>query len=467
VNLKSYFKRYSIWALLFLFVFIYAFISVHKYEHFQSFAWDLAFFDELIWKQSVGLLPISSLVPLHVLGDHFQPVILLFSLVYKIVPDVRTLLIGQAFIAVLSAYPIYLLALKVLVSKYTALVITFTFLLFTGFQFAVFDGFHQSVFSAFFLGWLYFFLERKNWFGLGASVIGLLLTKEEYALLLSALGLTTFFFYGQKKLGISLIVTGFTSFFIFIYIIIPFFQQGTYTHFGYGELGATPQQVLYTAITQPIIFIKLLVWPPVKLTTVLESFFAFGFFPLLSPIHLIPIFQQYAVRFADTVTTHRWTNLNHYAFPLSPLLAVATIYGLRSFQNRFGKLALWTTVLLISVLSQNFFSHGPINSLFKPDFFQVTYWEKDAHELVKQVPPDVVIASQNSLLPHLAHRPKYYLLPEIGNADFIAVDLANGPNKYSPLNYTTFNDLIENLLVTNQYKIRWRRRDSLLLERVN
>ena len=180
-----------------------------------------------------------------------------------------------------------------------------------------------------------------------------------------------------------------------------------------------------------------------------------------------PIFQQYAVRFADTVTTHRWTNLNHYAFPLSPLLAVATIYGLRSFQNRFGKLALWTTVLLISVLSQNFFSHGPINSLFKPDFFQVTYWEKDAHELVKQVPPDVVIASQNSLLPHLAHRPKYYLLPEIGNADFIAVDLANGPNKYSPLNYTTFNDLIENLLVTNQYKIRWRRRDSLLLERVN
>src|SRR3989344_3280704 len=107
---------------------VYSFISVAKHYHFQTFAWDLSFFDELIWKFSQGIEPTSSLVPLHVLGDHFQPIILLFSFPYLIWNDVRVLLVGQAMIASISVYPVYLLARRVLKKSYIALAISVAFL---------------------------------------------------------------------------------------------------------------------------------------------------------------------------------------------------------------------------------------------------------------------------------------------------------------------------------------------------
>lgn len=232
-------------------VFIFGLISLAKHDHFQTFAWDLAFFDELLWKTSRGIPPFSSLVNLHLLGDHFQPVILLLTPLYWISSDVQALLIAHSVIAVLSVLPFYLIAKRKLQSTSLALAIALSFLLFTGYRFAVLDGFHQSVFAPFTLGWLYYFLERQNNLGYSIATVGLLLVKEEYALLLSAIGLVIVFYYRRKALGIATVAIGLVSFFLIIYFIIPYFQNGPYTHFGYGELGQTPPAVLYNSLTNP------------------------------------------------------------------------------------------------------------------------------------------------------------------------------------------------------------------------
>lgn len=455
----------SIWFFVFLFSIIYSFISITKHNHFQTFAWDLAFFDELIWKVSQGISPISSMGGLHILGDHFQPVLFFLAPFYWIFDDVRMLLIAQAIIAVVSVYPIYLLAIKVIKNHLISLSISFSFILFTGFQHSVLDGFHQSVFVVFFLGWIFYFLEKKQILWYWLSAIGLLLVKEEYALLLSAIGIAIYFFYKEKRVGCVTILIGIISFVAFIYLVIPYFQQGPYTHFGYGEVGKTPIDVVVTLATKPWIFIKLLFQPGVKIKTVFSSFLSFGFLPLLSPIILIPLAQQFIVRFIDTVSVHRWLNLNHYAFPLSPLLAVSTIYSIKKIKHKLKNNYFISFYILFFMVIQNTLFHGPINSVFKTQFYQTEVWERDTQLLLKQIPPGIIIASQNSLLPQIAHRAKFHLLPEVGDASYIAVDLHNGPNKYSPLSYEKTKELIDKLLEQKQYSLIWQSGESLLLKR--
>lgn len=455
----------AIFGLICLFFLVFSFISVQKHNHFQTFAWDLAFFDELIWKVSQGIEPKSSFNNLHILGDHFQPIILLLAPIYWIKNDVRLLLIAHALIASLSVYPIYLLSQRILKHQLLSLSVSVSFLLFTGYQHAVFDGFHQSVFAPFFLGWLYYFLETNNKHGFWVAVIALLATKEEYTLLLAAIGIVIFLYYKRRFLGLVTSVVGLISFFVIIYAIIPFFQNGPYTHFGYGELGTSPIEVITTIITHPSLFIAQLILPAIKIDTLISTFFSFGFLPLMSPFHLIPIIQQIAIRFIDTFTIHRWTNLNHYAFPLSPLLAVATIYGLKQLiLVGISKKFLCIYLLSFTIL-QNILYHGPFNSLFKPEFYESQTWEDDAYKLIRQVPKDAIVASQNSLLPHLAQRSKFYLLPEVGNADYVAVDLANGSNKYSPIDHKRTKSLITDFLNSNRYTLIWQSGDSLLLKK--
>lgn len=453
------------WLLIF-FAFIYSYVSVVKHDKFQSFAWDLAFFDELIWKVSQGIEPRSSFNNLHLLGDHFQPVIIIFAPLYWIVSDVRILLVAHAVVATLGVLPVYLLAKKILRHELLSLTVSVSFLLFTPFQHAVLDGFHQSVFTPLFIGWMYYFLEAKRSKGFWLATLGLILTKEEFALIVTSIGLVCILFYGRIRTGLIAIVIGLISFFLIIYLIIPYFQKGPYTHFGYGILGNTPDEVILNILLKPHLFVNLL-FSSEKIRTVISSFFAFGFLPLLSPIHLLPVIQQYGVRFVDTVTIHRAANLNHYSFPLAPLLSVATIYSLKTISANLLSKKVLAVYILVCTLAQNIFLHGPLNSLLKKQFFETEAWERDAAALVKQVPDTVVITSQNSLLPHFSQRPKFYLLPQVENAQYLAVDLHDGPNKYSPIDQQRTRKIVENLLATNRFEVIWRQGNSLLLKRID
>lgn len=459
-------SRHFIFVLLVWFFTVFAFISLSKHQHFQTFAWDLSFFDELIWKVSRGIEPRSSFNNLHILGDHFQPVLYAFVPLYWIKSDVRLLLIAHAFIATAGAYPIYIIAKNRLRSTFLALAVCGSFLLFTGYQHGVLDGFHQSVFVPLFIGLVFLSLERNSAFWYWLSILAILMVKEEYALLVAAIGMPVLLVYKQPKRGILTVLMGFVSFFLMVYVLIPFFQKGPYTHFGYGMLGATPSEVVLNTLKSPANTLRLLFFSPVKLKTIADTFFSFGFLPLLSPALLLPVAQQFFVRFADTVSIHRWTNLNHYSFPLSPLMTVATIYSLEKLIKKgFAAWMLGVYVLGFALL-QNVVNHGPVNSLFKPNFYTTHQWERDAHLLVEQVPQNVPVASQNSLLPHLSQRNKFFLLPEIGVAEYIAVDLADGPNKYSPLDHARTTTLIYQILADKKYSQVWKSGESILLKKI-
>lgn len=475
---------------------IFSYMSVTLHNHFQTFGWDLGFFDQIIWKASRGdLIAYSTLAKENLLADHFQVVLYLLAPLYWIRSDVRMILTAQSILVVLAGIPLYALAKSLSKNVLFSFSIVVAFLLFLGTQWTILNEFHQMAFVPLFLSIFFYALNHRNKLGYWIGIGGLLITKEELGLLVASIGMLVFLgsstiggvpsghprgvLSWSKRTGVYTFIIGILSFFFLIYIMMPAISvEGIYNHMGFGEAGYTPIDVIKKSITNPSFFIKQMVYPTIKMKTVFDSFFAFGFLPLLAPIHLIPVVEQFVTRFiyAGPQFT-KWANVNHHASPLGILLAVSTVYasywivtvlkkGNKGNKGHMGKMYTYVGFyILIFALLQDVVLHGPINSFFKPQFHKTYDWIFDNEEIIKSVPSNVSVAAQNSMFPHVSQRNEIYLLPEISNAQYIVVDFEDGPNKFSPLTMKEMGELVNRLTSSNSYTIITQKGKALLLHR--
>jgi len=445
-------------------------LVVRNHQLYQTFGWDLGFFDQLLWQASRGNFNfVSTIGDINILGDHFQPIIYLLAPLYWFWDDVRIILIAQVLLITAAAVPLYLLAKKKIGRQLVAIAIAVAYLLFSGTQFTITNEFHQSAFIPILLSLGLWWMEiGQTGRGL-AALFSLLLVREEMGLLLGAIG--TMYWVGKgpdflKKSGPLLTIGGVVGFLLLIKIVIPSVSsQGKYIHYGYGSFGNKPEDVLISAIKNPGGIVTSLISPPVKVTQVFQSLASFGGLPLLSPSSLIPVVEQYAVRFLDDRNIHRWINNSHYSVPLGPLLAYVTIMVFGRFGTFRGRFR--TFYLIVASITAAIVLKTPIWSVFKPQLYFTTQWVEDADRLVAAVPAGVGVTANNSLAPHLTHRDKLYLLPEVGDAEYIAVDLADGPNKFAPWPYQKMREYIYRLVGSGNWVIQQRFGESILIRRIS
>jgi uncharacterized membrane protein len=439
-----------------------------RHRQFLTFGWDLAVFDQPIYLFSQGKTPFSSLHNTHTLGDHWHPLLLLVGGgLYKLWADPRMLLWLESAIAIASAIVIYVLAKKVLRQPVLALSLAVMYLFSVGFQAMVLDDFHDDVLVTLPLTLIFLFLQQKNWLGYWVSVMWVLLTKEEFGLLVAAIGVFTILKHRLFKLGMATVVIGITSFFLLLNVIMPRFSTGTDWQYNYRHYSDTnrPSVILGRFWENPQLLITTLIDHPAKRQTLLVSLVSFAGLPVLAPVYLLPALESLMIRFIDPTAPLRFAFNNHYNGPLITLLAVTSIYGSRRALKFISLLPL-TGIILVITLGQNWLFHGPINSIFKPQFYRLADWQQDAHELVRQVPRTGSLATQNFLLPHLSQRASFSLLPEIKDADYIAAVLNySGPDFYGPP-LDKLQVQIDDLVATNQYRLIWQQNQALLLQKV-
>lgn len=475
--MKKTIEYMSVFILLTFISWVFALISIRLHDQFLTFGWDLGFFDQIIWKVSQGdMAAYSTLSKENLLADHFQVVLYPLSFLYLIKSDVRMILVAQAFLVVFAAFPLYLIAKYVVKSAFFSLSIVASYVLFIGTQWTILNEFHQMAFVPLFLSFLYYGLASKKIVLYWTGVLGLLMTKEELGLLLFAIGLVVWWFYRKDLMGIITSIIGVMSFFILVYIIMPWMSvSGTYSHFDFGPSGYTPVDVVKKIIFDPPYFFQSLSVPSIKVKTMFDTFFAFGFLPFFSPIHLLPIFDNFVTRFiyAGPQFT-KWANVNHHAAPLGILSAVATIYASFWLLPLLEKYTLLRKNILTFFLSfyilgmsifQNIILHGPVNSIFKPQFYSRDSHSEEINKALAYIPPRASLATQNNLFPHLSQRKEIYLLPEFNKAEYIMVDIYNKPNSFSPLNEKEFLSLVKKLQTKYSYVPIYKKNTIFILKR--
>lgn len=450
-------------------------MSIQIHNKFMTFGLDLGYFDEVIWKISKGIFPYSGVGCIWFLEDHFQPILYFIAPFYWIWENVRVILVMQSFFMVFAGFPLYVLAKKVTHNIFFSFSIVFAYLFFIGTQFAILNEFHQITFAPFVIALIYYSLEIRNLKIYFLNIIVLLLIKEDLTLLILTVGLGLIFRKPYRKLGIITSFFGFISFLLLLYIVMPGLSvKGVYSHFDFGQAGFTPIDIILKSVRNPIFFVQSMISPIIKVRTLLISFATYAFIPLFAEISiLIPLIQDIVVRFiyAGPQFT-KWSLVNHHGTVSAILLAIGTVYGGKkivtylSVYNKRRYIYNYLGIFIIgSAIAADFIFHGPVNSLFKIQFYEKEKWMMDNNEVLLQVPRGSSLAAQNNLLAHLTHRENIYRIPYGLNSEYMVIDLHDGPNKYAPLSYIEMIEFVDDLIATKRYTIIYQKGKAMLLKR--
>ncbi len=376
---------------------LYSTLSIVRHNHFQSGGFDLGLYDQAAWQYSQFLAPYNTVKERFILGDHLTLTLPLLAPLFWLWDDVRMLLFFQAAWISFSVYAVYTLARHRKFSEITALAISVIYSLFYGIQAAVFFDFHPVVIGVGLVAWLILFLEtnRKKLFW--TTLVLLLLTQENMGIALICLAAIYVWEKPYRNTAMLFVAIGVVFSVISMKIVAYFSPIG----FQY-----TPQ-----ISTNPITIIKNFFDSEEKRQVLLYSFSWFSFLPLLSPGAILAVVIDLAQYFVTGPEFSRmWSPLMHHRAILAPFLTLGMLDVLALFKKKKINPQGVALIALLVALGLQYVYHFPLNKLVKRSFWQEEQWMGNTRQLLKKIPPNVSVASQQSLIPHLSHRKEIYIV---------------------------------------------------------
>lgn len=405
-----------------LFSIIFSYYSLYRHLNFNSHAFDLGIYTQITYLYSQGIPSLSSLKHMPLLADHFEPILLILSLIYKLLPKAETLLVLQSCFVSLSSIPIYLISVHKTKSTLIGLLISLAYLTSMGILSAISFDFHSATISVLPLSLIiYFWYFQKNflyWLTLFIS----LLFKEDIPIFILGLG-----FYqiinNQKLLGLKSILFASVSFFVITKIMNFFGSNGGYSYMNTSILPLSdPLSILLLLFIRPTIFLDQVFNSPLKIASIYSLHQPFAFLAILSPLSWLTTFPYLFLRFTSSYQ-QMWTMNFHHNANLMPFLAVSSAFAIGNFNLPKKPIV----ILLIFFLLTGGLS--PYNLIWTAPRLNIKDAQKFSYindALKKSVPPFAAVSAQSPIVPHIANREKIYLFPEIYDAEYIVLDSSLG-----------------------------------------
>lgn len=464
-------------CLLFIlaFAFFFSALAVQQHRTFQTNGLDLGNVDQALWNTAQGrFLNFTLMTPIHSrLALHVEPILLLLVPLYWLnLGGPETLLILQAAIVAIGAWPLYQLSIinglplvtatgnqqstlnnlssiLYLLSSIFHLTFPLAYLLLPTLESAVLFDFHAVTLSPTFLLFSFLALEQKHdrrflFFALLAMAC-----KEDMPLVVAMLGLYAGLAKQRWRLAALTLALSAAWFSIAFFLIQPRFAAGGNIQLDrYAWLGTTPLEMLQTLLTQPVLVFNHL-WHQVDLPGYLfDLFFPTAFLALFSPLTLLPLLPTLAVNLlSDNPFTWRLEDF-HYGAPLAPFLFISALYGIRHIckwlsRPLSAKPPLGTAdrrppisnplapqssnlpilhssalprssaplllCLLLLLFSAVYHYYRGFTPLARPFAWpQVTAHQQRLTNLLSTIPADAPLFTQSNLAPHVTHRPVIY-----------------------------------------------------------
>jgi uncharacterized membrane protein len=416
-----------------LFAIAYALYGLFRHWRFDSSAYDLGIFDQIVWHLSRFETPASTVRGLNnMLGDHFSPILAVLAPLYWIHEGPEVLVVAQAALLAASIVPVWIYARRRL-QRGPALALSVAYALFWGIQRTAAFDFHELAFAPVIVAAMILAMEDERWPLFWLMAVCLVLTKEDLIPLVGGFGLLLGW-RGHRRHAAAAIGGSLVIFVLVVGYAIPQISDTRQFTYGsaYGEAIQSPWRI-------PI----LLVTPVIKLRTTLLLFAPFLFLPLVSPLVILvaPIAVE---RFLSWSPNH-WGTVFHYWAPVAPILAMAAADGLHRLnvlveQRRGPRAAALTVrwVLLASVVASAFLpGHQPLLRLVRPEHYRMTDVHLTGQSMVALVPTDAVVVAQGAVVPHLSNRDRLYILDDKApDAEYVIAS-----DRLDPWPLTSIDDL--------------------------
>jgi uncharacterized membrane protein len=356
------------------------------------------------------------------LGDHFNPSLVFLAPLYWLTSHQSILLLEQGLATFLSSLIIYKIALKKKLHFFSALVITFSFVAFSGTLNPLLTDWHPEPTATFFLLlFIYIFLfSKKTTEGIVAALIFLIL-------------FSVFWFFATTR------------------FLIPLINKRFYLY--------TPEISF-----DPVNIYKNIINDPVRLRYLTFSLMSFAYLPLFSGWAMIPFLGELMMKFLPQKTL--FTNFDfkmHYHTYLGAFLTVASIFAVCRLTKKFKKFKITEFILIFFLLLFSLFSArkhtgSPINLAINSTFWREMKPKNDLFSFLKKIPQKGSVMSTNNLLAYLSNRnANLYFLSlnyEKYLPDIIVFDLSpnHNPNNYWESNWEKRELIKKSLEEDKRYK---------------
>lgn len=358
--------------------------ALKRYNNFEFGKFDLGNMSQIVWNTLNGrffTLTDQFGTDMSRLGmSHFDPILLIFTPLYALIPNPMILVFAQHLIFVSAIIPIYFLTKKYLRSRIISFVVVITYIIYPPVGYTlVWTEFHGITFVAPIFLWMVYFLETKNYL-VNASkksqliywvlIILQLSGKEEIGAILAIYAI--FLFFRNKKIAIYTFILSTIWFLISFFILIPSANQirdqsvnnfiefvgensqnanedvqgKNFFYKRYSYLGDSYTQMIVGLITNPSTIIQN---TPVQtnLNTTVYLFGPFLFIPLLSGLWLIGL-PDFAITILSDEEIFKISN--HRISFIIVAIFLSYILGLKFLKQKIQIKHINKILLLISII---------------------------------------------------------------------------------------------------------------------
>ncbi len=447
-------------------------ISLFRLLQLNPSSWDLAIYTEYVKQTASWHAPVADVrtAGFNLLGDHFQPIVMVIAPLFRVFPSAATLVAVQALLAALSVFPISQAAREKLgIGPSRAIAVAYGFC--WGLQQLANFDFHEIAFAVPLLAFSLSALVRGRIKAAVWWALPLVFVKEDQGFTVAAIGLylavagmraaarepggsgatvTSADPGGRRRIkaGQVLLIWGFAWSFLAIGVIIPHFNPAhQYDYWSDGGILAPGGHATVTGLIGQFFH----AWPD-KLQTIVILLLPTAFIALRSPLILIAG-PSLLLRFLSTNSSF-WGTYWHYNVTVMPIIFIAAVDAMARISATMdaedpGGYASWASgsrgarravlagarrygaAMMLAITVPLAFQF-PLSTLWNAQSYRISSHVKSADAAMAKVPDGATVQATLDLLAPLAARTDTFWIGNSGNpkTQYIVFDGLN--SDYSP-----------------------------------
>lgn len=441
-------------------------LSTLRWTSYHDTTFDLAIYGRMCWGAANGS-GWEPIVNASIFGLHLVWIFYVLGWIAALVGTVPTLLITQSLAVGLSAVPLARIGARHL-GPSGAIAVALAFLLHPNVSGVACDEFHPGTVAVLPIAWAADALDRKNGLAMLLSTLGILLCREDLALVGAfaalALAITT---PTPRDRRIAIGAAAFSLVYVLVFLLVlhPIFapQHGSLAlHF--GRHGSSVPAVLFDFATHPSELAAHLaaenrwLYPFIAVAPL-------ALLPLLAPEAFLITAPVLGIALLSEFPTTTCLD-SHYLTPALPFLVRAAAIG--ATRLPMITTARWAPLVVASVVAHALAGATPLSLRFDPQTFEDDARSVAMRAITGQVPNVQSIQAPDPMLPHLTDRLTLRRAPppEMDTA-FVVLDLAHRRTfaHHEELVRTDEEPIVRAWLSRNDHAIVAAEGDFVMLER--
>lgn len=451
-NVTQFLQKNKIQVFLIsVFSVVFSLICLVNHYLFRTDAYDLGIFNHALYdysrfrfNEATLLFPFVEIS--NILADHFSVLQILFTPLIFIFGTYTLLLVQMALIFI-GAWGIRRYVALFTTDSLIPVLAQIHFFVSFGVIAALGYDYHDSVMASMFVPHLLYYSEKKNWRGFIFMAVLILLSRVElsiwFCFICFALFLSNLKSSEHRKYLSLFAVVAFAYFMIIIKVVIPYISADGYTQFHFSVLGENMTEALFFSIKHPFTTISYMFQNqhggPIEAYYIKRDFYrAFlisgGFLLIFRPAFILMLFPVVAQRMLNDEST-KWGINGHYSIESVTLLSLCVYAVIGKIRQQGARRTIGIVLMLITGLTTLYYMKNRkpewkdtvSENIFISWHYRQDFDAGEVHRALNQIPEDVVVSAQSSLVPHLCFRDKIYLYPYIDDAEYIVLNEKTTP----------------------------------------